>query len=289
MNYNNNVFLFWIGDIKLISNTVNTLKEKKFNVVIGPTKEEHDYLYKNYTHYQKSYDNKIWALCSDVWRFYVLSKYKGLYIDTTVKIGCDFEEFYEIASQKNYYFVKERKSVIASAVMGSFGDGKLFKKALEIVKNFNSFDPQYYFVSPFVITKVVKEKCNYPDNWNIFANDEIFIDILTSIRNSKYIIKYGSGSWMIGREKNIENFEKNDMWLSVEKDWNRKHFYTGSKQRYYNSLEDIYSPDIIQIRKNYEAGLLTKKDAKELIGQIKYSLNFGELFLWSVLYKMFKR
>lgn len=285
----NNIFIFWIGDNSKIKNLVDDLKSKDFNVIVGPSSEEHEYLYKKYAYYKRSYDLKIWSFCSDIWRFYILSSNNGLYIDTTVGIGENFINFFNRASEKDYYFVKERKSVIASAIIGSFGDGNIFKEALEIMENFNQYDPKYYFVAPFVLTKLLKEKFSYPDNWDKFANETIFIDTLPSIRNKSEIIKYGAGSWMIGKKNFDDNFDKNDMWSNVEKDWNDRNFYTGARQRYEHSMQDIYSPDLIQVRKSYEAGIITKEEAIKLVNKINYKIKISERLIWSVLYKMFAR
>lgn len=284
-----NAFIFWIGDDNKIKDLKESIAKKGYTPIVGPSKDEHNYLYSNYEFYRKSYDLKIWAYCADVWRVYILSKNHGLYIDASVKIGDNFWEFYQKISSKDYYLVRERKSILSNAVLGSFGDGNFYSEVLNVYKRFDKYDPRVYMIGPFIISSVAKKYFQYSDSWEEFNSSNILIDIFPSIRDKTTIFKFGFRSWSIKNKSSLKSDEFIDTFIGTEKLWYERKIPYADKYKYIHAQEDLYSPCIWHIRFLVEANELSVKEAKELISQIKYKIFLKERFIWTRLYMLFKR
>lgn len=294
MNSNKrNVFLFFIGDKERISFLLDELDKKEFNVILGPTNAEHDFLYSNYPYYRKSYDLKIWAFCSDVWRLYKLSTNIGLYMDTSVKIGDDFTKFYDKNIQFKTTLFKEATSNLASAVMFSGIENNSFYKAvLKVYEEENGLNPRLSPLIGDIISAMVTKEVNFYGFGDV-ETDNFRILGLMNIRNENELMKIGSGSWGANSKPvDMNNLIDNNFWKRTENSWLAGKDYAihiRREHRYMNSSQSYLFPTPLIIRDNYD-----KSNSKEerkflnsLYKSIEYKVKFRDKLLWSKMYVFF--
>lgn len=280
-----NIFMFWVGDKDKIKPLVDKLEKMNFNVVVGPTKEDSNYLM-SFDFYKNSHEQKIWSFCSDVWRVWKLSTNIGLYIDTSVMVGDDFPSFFDITMKYKSYFVRENYALIASAILGSsIENNEIYEDLLNIYETFNNVDVRQYHIAPHIITKYLIEKYNLNFGWNIYENNNIFVDDFMSIRNQSTIKKLGGSSWLGGSQKS-------DPFQSHEENWqNRKinkiRFW--EMQRYLNySYEE---PWIIGIRTAYDksANKQERVRLQRIYKTIQGHVPLKQKLIWSKMFVFFNK
>lgn len=287
------IFIFWVGEKSGIEKLIIKLKNMKFDVQIGPSNDEHKFLYKNYSYYRVAYDNKIWSFCSDVWRVYKLSNEKGLYIDTSVEIGKDFIKFYDRHISKEVTVFKETSSSIASSILFSgVLNNNFYKKLLD------NFDPKITFdlrlcpLLPDIISALLCKKINFY-GFSEVRLGEIDILSLMRIRNKEEIFKVGTASWT---EKNkvvsMSKLVDNNFWYRSEQAWlNNKpyDFYKRKLHTYMNEDKQYINPTPFKIRIQYDKSS-TYEERKALTEQYKkinYRTRFFDKLIWSKLFVFF--
>lgn len=288
-----NVFIFWIGNHSKIEGLKSELEEKKFNIIIGPSTEEHKYLYNNYPYYRKSFDEKIWSFCSDIWRIYVLSKYKGVYIDTSVKIGKNFEKFYNDNITYKASFFKQGCDSIASSVMFSGEENnQIFQEILNIFEEEIDYTPRAYNIIPYLLTVKLFEKGLKRRSFDEeIINENIKINSLLRIRNNDELMKIGSHSWRKKNEGKIVEPNK-DLWMRREMLWRR-----GKRDRFDERCNDnilkygwfVLSAWGIREIYDFPNNKEERRMAVDLHRKISYRKKIDELLLWSRLYVFFKK
>lgn len=289
------VFIFWVGDICKIQNLVNKIKSMGFEVEVGPTTFDNNYLMTKYPHYKKSYDDKVWAFCSDVWRLFKLSTNKGVYIDTSVEVGEGFVDFYETHIQNDVTLFKEAPNLVATCVMFSGKkDNSFFGSILKVYEEKVNYDINLYPISPSVMTAFIKINCGKVFGKEkqsfIYKNTNISINTLLEIRDKKTIFKTGSGSWGINERFNGFKHVSSDLWAGAESNWNAN-LISKSAERVNEIIAENGYMSILpwKIKDMYESNISSekRKEIEEAYSQIKYKIKLSERLIWSKFFVFF--
>ena len=271
------IFLFWLGSKEppVSINFLNS-KYKSLEFIFGPTASDHKYLMSEYEYYRIAYEKKIFSFCSDVWRFYILTKNRGFYCDINTEFGPKFETYIKGQFRYMYWAIKGEQNDVGSNFIGRWGkDTKLYEKALSYYKmhSVSKENIRAFYVGPTVLTRSI---------WSIWGvklsgfrsesiNKEIFIDIFPNMRNRNIIYNFGSGSWI---EKNGAASAK-AVRDRLDKCWRTKK----CRKRYIHFQDDInYGPRGLRIAfSNCKRN--EKKNYKELYKNID-SLSFWKKYFW---------
>lgn len=219
----NKIFIFNIGQDSIVKHLVEKLQKQNYDVVVGPSNDDHNYLM-TIPYYKNAYENKIFAFCADVYRCYVLSTDKGLYIDTSVIVGEDFKTFYEEASKYKTWL--PRTSDFGINICVAYGDHSTYmKEALEFYIRYDGKKSVRSFpILPSIVTMIgYKKGIVKKGRWDINGNDEVHYGDLLLIRNENTIKKMGGGSWFRGGGKG--EFKKKMAergWVKMEKRFRKK-------------------------------------------------------------------
>ncbi|MGL4951865.1 MAG: hypothetical protein ACRC4L_02660 [Mycoplasma sp.] len=196
-----NLFIFWLGDEKIKKTIINNLqrllnKYKEINLVVGPSDEDHQYLYDNYKFYRQSYDKKTFAFCSDVWRLYMLSKNdNSFYIDATANINVEkFAQFIELTKKFDLILLYESKIFFENGIIyNKYKEDKIINKCLSIYKK-SSF--KSIVSGPYLITKYIYKQ--YGFNLGYQGNEKLFAlhprEFISSNENAFFNYQ-GLSSW----------------------------------------------------------------------------------------------
>ncbi|MGL4950227.1 MAG: hypothetical protein ACRC4M_00070 [Mycoplasma sp.] len=196
-----NLFIFWLGDDDIKKNIINNLNPllKKYGEItlhVGPSKEEHKFLYDNYKFYKESYDKKIYAFCSDVWRLYKLTENDySFYIDATANINVEkFGSFLNLAKQFEMITLYESKIFFENGIIFSkYKSNPILIRCLQKYKkaNINSI-----VSGPYLLSKEIYKQFGY--NLGYTGNDKIFTlhpeEFITSNKNAFFNYQ-GLSSW----------------------------------------------------------------------------------------------
>lgn len=217
-----NIYIFNIGKVsEQLEKNLAILKDKKYNVVVGPSHEEHKYLMANYPYYNKSIELGLYSFASDVWRFYILSKNEGLYLDTSLSIGKNFDDFYNEVSRYDAWIPKIHDQYLNGPVMYSKSH-PLFLEMLEFFKKYDEkTEIRDFPIGPRVITIVaLKHNLFIKDMWDAHYNKEnkVMLGTVMQIRNKDTIYKYGSGSWF--KNKWFRKIAAKQGWKKIEREFN---------------------------------------------------------------------
>lgn len=291
------VFVFWIGDRAKIATTVEKIASQGFEVHVGPTSSEHEYLYKNFPFYRISFDQKIWSYCSDVWRLYMLSKYVGMYTDTSVHIGENFSNFYDDMIKKDTVIFRERKSLLASCVMFSgIKNNNFYNEILNIYKSELSSDVSAHvyelitwIISAFIF-KEVGDFSGFDEVVMDFKNIKLHIAPITKILNENTLKKIGSFSWKSGLSDEEKRMMADDYWNKIKNNWyQRKDEEIDTRTIELLQQYGYLSPQPKRIRDLYDSSKTSDelKKYKNLYKAVPYHKKMGELLLWSKLYRFF--
>lgn len=290
-----NVFVFFIGEKSKISKLISSLPSSEFNIVLGPSTEDHEYLYANYAYYRKSYDEKIWSFCSDVWRFYMLSKNVGIYIDTSVKVGKNFMDFYDRNIINNVTLFKETSSSIATSVMFSGVKNNIFfKNMLNLYSEDINFSPRLVPIAPKILSATLRKTCEYY-GFDQISIEKIKILSLLEIRNENEVIKIGSSSWTNNNTVDMNILEDNNFWKASEVAWasgkdhekfvRREHIYINLSERQLNPTPQIIRENYEKSKSKYERKYLSKL-YKEVTN---YRIRLFDRLIWSKIYVFFTK
>lgn len=293
-----NVFIFWLGKTNIIDNLVADLTSKGFNVIVGPTSDEHNYLM-TIEYYKNSYNQKIFAFCSDVWRVWKLSRSSGMYIDVSVSIGENFHEFYNDVTKFDAWLFKESRYLVGSAIMYSrYNQNDIFDNVFETYKKINNPFVRILPIGPVFITAEVQKMLNF-ENWETNISNNIFVATLPTVRNPLKIIKHGANSWSSVSSKGyLENYKEVDPWKTIEDRWHSKNDKWYSKEftwqvKLINSgipVDDIV--DIKKLRNLFDNSKDTNEriELKEIYKKAKkwQKIKITERLIWSQIYVFFK-
>lgn len=213
------VFIYNVGQDDIVKPLKEIIEKQGFTVIVGPTNEDQNFLM-NIPYYKESYENKIYSFCSDVYRSYILSIDKGLYIDTSVMIGPEFFKFYDEVEKFKTWLPRTSDAAINNSV--AFGDKSSFmKEALNfyIEKYVPNSGVRQFPILPRIVTLLAMHKGLIKKNdWTIEGNDEVQLGSMLLIRNENTIKKLGGGTWFPGKrnsDKKSKSAQKG--WLKMEK------------------------------------------------------------------------
>lgn len=287
------VLIFWMGDKNVADFKKKQFskidKNNRFEIEVGPSKEEHEILYEEVQYYRDAFDAKIYSFCSDVWRFYKLSKERAVYIDTATVVGDNFEQWFDDNMVSKTTLFKGNPYTIETGVMfSSITNNNFYKAIFDFYKN-NEIDIYTFPFAPTILTKFTKAKYNIDITWDEFLNDEISIKSLLKIRDKKSLWKTSSASWW-KETSSFADFEKNDRWAYWEECWNNKKVHKHWIWRYQRHVIDNEKIDVHMLRKYYDNS--SSKDLKILLEakykEINYKMHLSEKLVWSKFYRFFK-
>lgn len=298
MHNKRKIFIFWIGDSNRIATLITKLKEQGFDVALGPSKAEHKFLYVNFPYYRKSYDEKIWSFCSDVWRVYKLSKEDGMYMDTSVHIGDELACFYDENIANKVVLFRETKHSLDGAIMFSgIKENHFFAQLLELYKTDIIFDVRIYPIGPDLISSFVFQRIgNKMYGFDDLDLGWLHLKGLLNIRDPKTIKKIGSGSWLRNadaNEKNMENLSDNNFWKFAEEKWKKGKKFQPWKQRvhmYAVASGNAFSPNPITLREQLDntRDATKRKEIVKIYHSLKSRVNIKDLLIWSQMYFVLK-
>lgn len=278
-----NIYLFWIGDSKKIENMINTIKSQGFNVVVGPSAEDDKYLSENFSYYKKSKEAKIWSFCSDVWRFYMLSKNEGLYIDANEAVGNEFYKLYEEIEKFDVAVVRGSSHTIGSSFLYSSGKKKeVFEEALNLYKKFDNEYVRTFPVGPHVITYVLRN--TFTPGFDFEVKDNIAFFSFLFIRDENKYKKVGSASWAGG-------FNASAYSQRVENNFKTHRKEDSKITRYYFDAKEFPKVNVFGLRDEFDKTNSKKviKDLKTIYKNSKVKKYLGQRLIWSRLYRLFAR
>lgn len=198
------IFVYWAGDEKIKKMVIDKFtnlekKYKEIKVIFGPTKEDDDYLKKNFKLYSYYIDEKKYGLSSDIWRFWKLSNNNGIYIDALSEINENkFSDFLNVYKNKDSIFFRENYHLIWTGIFAT-KDKKLMKDILNFYAN--NFWVSKKLTGPLILSIFIYKKVSASLNKN--ANEYLFLDAreIDPYSKTSYFNYNGLGSWT---KKNIE-------------------------------------------------------------------------------------
>lgn len=230
--YSLKIYTFWLGDEEeknKINDKINSLNIylNPHKIILGPSIQEHNFLYKNYEFYKNSYDNKIYSFCSDVWRFWIIEKNGGLYIDSGFEINAyKMKELIKLLINKEYAFVWENPFTFLSGFFFIKNKNDIIcKKFLKTISNIGNKKIYKINTAPYILSKILFNIYK----WNIWFNDVPMDNLLwlkSSLfdwRNNENPLKLGStGSWLKYTGNNSSKQEISDYWIKNFNSFNQK-------------------------------------------------------------------
>ena len=282
----NKIFAFWIGDEK----TKKTFKNKfnnNFNIEIGPSEKEHEYLMGASPYYKKSFEIKKYSFCSDVWRVWKLGNNGGLYLDISVVIGEQFNSWFKEISKYDISLFKGNNAYLENSVMYAKNGGKKFFKDIFKIYSREDMNPLWSEIMPFVLTIKMREKIKFPNDFDSFEKDKIKLWTLLKIRDSNKIKKFPGGSWTNKGKVSYDSFEERDGWRGWENDYLAKHeniFYST------NATKQLRNGNYkISYRTAFDFYINT--DRKDILKEIKmfYRLNKKAEFKYWIIWAKLNR
>lgn len=214
------IFKFWFGNQSIIEKLKIEIdyfnkNSKLFEIVLGPSKSEHEFLLNNFENYKKFYQLKKYAFMSDIYRFWIASKYENIiYMDATVQFNENqlYKLYQECFEKKLNCFVFESYKIVWSGFFIS-NDKNFFEKCLKDV-NSNKF-----ITSPLTLTKYLRKDklIKSYKRYNISKCKCFDINFLNFNNNHFDVIKINpTASWRKANnvliwEKKAKNF-KNTYW-----------------------------------------------------------------------------
>lgn len=152
------IYQFWYGD----ENTKEALlekaykfnkKSKHFTIDLGPNKQDNKYLMQNFKCYADYIEKKQYALASDIYRFYIMSKNNNaIYMDATI----EFDEAKLIKLYKKCFdnklscFVFESYKIVWSGFFINIDLNHIFTQCLTLAS-------KRLLSGPLVITQVLRK------------------------------------------------------------------------------------------------------------------------------------
>lgn len=203
------VFIYNVGQDNAVLPLKEMITKQGFTVIIGPTVDDQNFLM-TIPYYKEAYNQGIYSFCSDVYRAYILSKDKGLYIDTSVIVGPEFYKFYESVEIYQTWLPRTSDAAINNCV--AFGNGSIFmKEALDFyIEKYIPFSGIRQFpILPRIVTLLsMKRGFVRKNDWTNKGDGEVHIGSILEIRNENTIKKLGGGSWFPGKDNADKRSQK---------------------------------------------------------------------------------
>lgn len=276
------LFVFWLGDKSHFSSS--KYDEKIFDVIVGPSQEDHEILMKKYPYYKHGFENKRYSFCSDVWRLYVLSANVGLYIDASVILGPEVASFIKDIKDKDVVAFRGNFKYVESGVLWSGVKNNQFYN--DVLKRYESDLNISSFVMP-VFLSVAFWKQGFAYGWNAEEKNQKLLLPLTKIRDRKTIWKTSIGSW--GKSKQNFNYSKTvettDWWKPWEEKFSNQIIDEDWSVRVERALAGA-TIDITMIRMFYDLGF-PRKQLNNDYKKIDYKIKIRERLIWSKLFVFF--
>lgn len=282
------LFIFWLGDKTKIDKT--RYDNDNFKVIIGPSDSEHKFLMENYPYYRVGFENRKFSFCSDVWRLFVLSKERGLYIDASVLTGKKIQNFIEEIRDFDVAAFRGNYKYIESGVLWSGKKNNDF--FAQVLKEYYTKEMSIAsIVMPAILSSYIFN-LGFDFGWEKQIKDRILILPLTKIRDKETVWKTGVGSWST-RDKNKDYFkaaQEIDGWKSWE-----DQFLSRKKSKRWNGLVEKWMAgeriDIHLLREFYESGLekVSRVQLEQDYKKMKIKPKLFEKLIWSKIFLFFKR
>lgn len=217
-----NVYMFWLGGDypKVMKENIKLLeKQPTINLVIGPSKEDHIELMKEYKYYRRAVENKKFAFAKDLWSIWVQQKHGiGLAVDAGGKIADldQFVTFCKYLKKVDNYFVKETKITISNCFFYTTN-----KDVIRGVLNFYKKNWWTKRIGPNIFTRQIRKYIYKSNNWNWEnINNSIFAQIMEINNGETGYIKGGYGSWS-SKNKNVTTDQKFDVasFVRIHSEW----------------------------------------------------------------------
>ena len=107
-----NILMYWIGNEEIKQKIIKNIQEIKqkhgYDIYLGPTKNEHDYLLKTSKFYHNNFNKKKFAFCSDYYRIYKSINEDFLYMDATIILNKNINHFAiykDILVRENFHLI----------------------------------------------------------------------------------------------------------------------------------------------------------------------------------------
>lgn len=209
-----NIFIFFAGDEnkkkEIFTYWKSIFSQEKYNLILGPSEDDNNFLIENYEYYKQALIQKKYALMADVWRLYIIEKYKaGFYIDGTKKVELKkIDELLSHFKEKNkIVLLREDKYYVNPFFIYSNGNNDIFKKTLERYKRYKNINNNLMKIEliPLQLTYTLKENKDFKFTWNYFENEKFIIYPLNFVdpNSINSIIKgYFCASWKRKQSKN---------------------------------------------------------------------------------------
>lgn len=179
-----NILMYWYGnENKEFTKKVNSLRRVGINVITN-SKEDHDYLLKNYPYYKAAILANKYAFASDVWRIWKASIIDAVYIDANTEIK-DIKKLKEFFKSKQYFVIEEQSSIIWNGIFYLGPKTYFIQKSLEYYMAYDNF------VTGPTMFSLIWKKCK---------NRKVKLLARETCSGSDDAIFYykGSGSWANG-------------------------------------------------------------------------------------------
>lgn len=278
-----NLFVFWLGNMNQFD--YKKYEKKHFNLIVGPTAEDHKFLLEKYPYYRYGFEAKRFSFCSDVWRLFMLSKNRGLYVDVSVEIGSKVESFVRNVEKYDAVAFRGNYKYVESGVLWSGKENNTFySNLLKFYENDLSISS---FVMP-VFLSVQFWKLGFSFGWDAEEINNIKLLPLTEIRNKNTLWKTSAASWT--KEANFDYFgkiQKNDGWLNWEKKYRNGIEDTLWSERVERAMNGA-TVDVTMIRMFFDKNIMRDKMRRDY-KKINYKIKFSERLIWSKLYSFFAR
>lgn len=210
-----NIYKFWFGDNQ--NEIENKIKEfnnnsKFINIILAPTKEEHDFLIKDNDFYKKYFEEKKYVFLSDIYRVWKAANTKNfVYLDYSIEFNEKklFNLITNSINENKNIFVFESYSIVWSGFFVSNNLSSVFEKCYKESKD------KQILSGPILITKYLKKE-KLIKNYKKYSNLLTCFDIsFLNFKNEEFeIIRINpSASWRkkdvsVIWEKKYKNFNK---------------------------------------------------------------------------------
>lgn len=212
------IFIFNIG----MDDKANDLKRKLeimgFDVHLGPTKEDDEYLEKNSSYYRRVKKEKIYPFMADVYRYWKLSSEGGIYLDISldIKVNNETKKMLNDMTKYQFFGYKSNNIKVENAVIAGKKGNYVTTSALSYLEILSSAPSKEIRNTPPVNILTMLFFLEEPTiDFNDFNNDRWHLESFKKIRDKNTIYKSGLGSW----KKSNSEF---DWWSNQERLWNKR-------------------------------------------------------------------
>lgn len=242
-------YIFWIGEKNKITKMVNELKRQNFEVFIGPSKYDDDFLSNKYEYYKIAKEQKIFSFMSDVWRLYAPIKYgEGIYIDASGVVGKKFGEMYDEFAKYDVVFPRLKWNSVAFNIFYA-KKIDILQANLDIIENLENKNIRTNFLVPNIMDFFLQKNNYFKKQTEDYVVDNIMFTSPKFVVDSDTYMKKSLESWKLSKSNT-------DYFVKCFKEW--KSLKTGRRYK------DVYKYDIWRL-----ISLLEKVDKTEFKYQIR--------------------